>query len=117
MSDTPARLLYRIVLTDPPMLRDFMSYERLGVAPRRPLSPRDRDRWRGVSHYATRPAALAAARTNPRLGRHVAAVRIPPDADIRIEQTGRDPDHFTVWADAALLLGWVVSVTGVEGVH
>lgn len=117
MVERPARLFYRIVSTDPPTCRDFMSYEALGVPPRRPLSPTDRDRWRGVSHYATRAAAEAAARSAPRLGTLLAAVQLPPDAAVRVEQTGRDPDHFTIWAEAVALLGWVVSVTRVERVH
>ena len=94
-----------------------MSYEQLGVTPRRPLSPVDRDRWRGVSHYASFATAVAAARAAPRLGRYIATVRIPVDQAVRVEQTGRDRDHFTVWADPAALLGWVVSVVAAEGVH
>jgi len=45
---------------------------------------------------------------------HLAEVTIPAEATVRIEQTGRDPDHYTVWADAADLLGWVVSVAPVQ---
>ena len=117
MAEGLGRLLYRIVPNDPPILRDFMSYEELGVKPRRPLSPVDRDRWRGVSHYASFAAAMSATRAAPRLGRYIAAIRVPADAVVRVEQTGRDRDHVTVWADAATLLGWVESVVAVEGVH
>lgn len=115
MTDRQARVLYRVVQADPPSIRDFMSYAELGVPPRRPLSPRDRDRWQGVSHYLTLAAAEAAARTMPHLGRFVASVRVP--TDVRFERWGRDPNHCTVWAEAATLLGWVVSVTPVERVH
>lgn len=75
MTEGLERLLYRIVPTDPPSLRDFMSYEQLGVRPRRPLSPTDRDRWRGVSDYGSFAAAVAAMRAAPRLGRYIATVR------------------------------------------
>jgi hypothetical protein len=112
-----ARVFYRIVQTDPPTLRDFMSYEALEIPPRRPLPSSDRDRWRGVSHYASFAAAESAARARPGLGAFIAAVHIPTDGSVRIRQTGRDLDHFTVWAEADRLLGWVVSVTAVLRVH
>jgi hypothetical protein len=115
MSDRPARLLYRVVQSDPPTERDFMSYGELGVPPRRPLSPRDRDRWFGVSHYLTLQAAQAAARSMPHLGQYIATVHVP--GDVRFERWGRDPDHCTVWAEARILLGWVVSITRVQRVH
>jgi len=114
-NDRLERVLYRIVQTGPPTLRDFMSYGELGVPSRRPLSPRDRDRWHGVSHYLTLEAAQAAARAMPHLGRYIATVRVP--SDVRFERWGRDPYHCTVWADAAALRGWVVSVSPVERVH
>ena len=117
VADRLSRVFYRIVQTDPPTLRDFMSYETLGVKPRRPLSRAERDRWRGVSHYATFTAAEAAARTLPHLGRFIATVHIPADGSVRLQQTGRDPDHFTVWAGADALLGWVMSVRPVQRVH
>lgn len=94
-----------------------MSYETLGVTPRRPLSTVDRDRWRGVSHYASFVAATDALRAAPGLGGYIATVRIPLDAAVRVEQTGRNRDHFTVWADATTLLGLVVSVVPVKGVQ
>jgi hypothetical protein len=115
MTDRLTRDLYRIVQADPSTERDFMSYEELGVPPRRPLSPRDRDRWGGVSHYLTLEAAAAAARAMPHLGRFIATVRVP--VDVRFERWGRDPNHCTLWAAAASLLRWVVSITPVERVH
>lgn len=115
MTDRLARVLYRIVQTDPATVRDFMSYGELGVPPRRPLSPRDRDRWHGVSHYLTFDAAQDAARVMPHLGQFIATVRVP--SDVRFERWGRDPNHCTVWAEAATLLSWVVSIAPVERVH
>lgn len=48
----------------------------------------------------------------PKLGRFIAELAIP-DA-IRIERTGHAAGHFTVWADSADLLAWVVRVTPVD---
>ena len=117
VADPLSQDFYRIAQSNPPSERDFMSYEELGIPPRRPLSPVDKDRWRGVSHYATYTAAEAAALAMPRLGRFIVTVRIPADASVRIQQTGRDPDHFTIWATAAALLAWIVSIRPVQRVH
>lgn len=117
MTAEPPRRLYRLVQTDPPTLRDFRSYEALGVRPRRPLTARQRDQWRGVSHYATLTAARVRARLSPQLGAYVALVRVPVRATVRIEQGGRDLDHYNVWAEPADLLAWVVSVESVEPLH
>jgi hypothetical protein len=117
MAAEPPRIFYRLVGSDPPTHRDFMSYEALGIRPRRPLKARQRDQWRGVSHYATPAAARVRARLSPHLGAYVARVRIPAGAPVRIEQGGRDPDHYTVWAEPAELVGCVVSVEPVEPLH
>jgi hypothetical protein len=117
MAAGPPRVLYRLVQTDPPTLQDFMSYEALGIRPRRPPTTRQRDQWRGVSHYATLAAARTRARISPHLGAYVALIHIPDGVSVRVEQAGRDPDHYTVWAEPADLLGWVVSVEPVEPLH
>jgi hypothetical protein len=113
----PPRVFYRLVQTNPPTLRDFMSYEAVGIRPRRPLTARQREQWRGVSHYGTAAAARARARISPHLGAYIALVQVPGEATVRVEQAGRDPDHYNVWADPLDLLGWVVSVEPVGRVH
>ena len=60
---------------------------------------------------------MAKGNDSPWLGRFVAELRVPTGAVLRVEQTGRDPSHYTLWADAVDLLSWVVSVTPVERVH
>ncbi len=117
MAAPTIRVFYRLVQSDPPTLQDFMSHEAIGILPRRPLSSRGRDIWRGVSHHDTRDPAMAKASASPWLGRYVAEIRVPPEAAVRIEQTGRDPTHYTIWAHSAALLSWVVSVEAVEPVH
>jgi hypothetical protein len=94
-----------------------MSHETLGIPPRRPLSPRERDRWRGVSHQDSRESAVRKAADSPWLGEYVAEVQVPIGATVRVEQTGRDPSHYTIWAEPSDLLSWVVSVTPAEEVH
>jgi hypothetical protein len=117
MDTQPPRILYRLVETNPPTVRDFFSHEELGKSPRRPLSRREQDRWRGLSHQDSLESALTKGLESPWLGNHVAKIHIPADAAIRIEQTGRDLSHYTVWADPEDMLAWVVSVTPVEPVH
>ncbi|HYU17878.1 MAG TPA: hypothetical protein VEQ11_04215 [Chloroflexota bacterium] len=76
-----------------------MSNEALGARPRRRLSARDRDRWRGVSHLSSLAAAITKARDSPWLGAYIAELRVSPQAPIRVEQTGRNPYHYTLWGD------------------
>ena len=94
-----------------------MSHEALGIPPRRPLSRREQDLWRGVSVHDSLEAACAKSSVSPWLGRYVAEIRIPPGVVVRLEQTGRDRSHYTVWADPDDLLSWVVSVGPIEPVH
>jgi hypothetical protein len=49
-------------------------------------------------------------RSFPNLGTHIAVLHIPDDAPVRVERT-RGPGHFTVWADPAVLLSYVIAVT------
>ena len=117
MAAGSAHILFRLVQTDPPTIRDFLSHEALGLAPTRPLTVRQQDQWRSVSHYATVEAARLRARLSTHLGTYVARIHVPGGVSVRVEQSGRDPLHFSVWAEPADLLGWVVSVEPVEPVH
>ena len=47
---------------------------------------------------------------SPWLGEYIAEIEIPNDRVIRVEQTGLDLHHFTLWADAREMFSWVVSV-------
>lgn len=111
-----AQTFFRIVSGKSPTLRDFMSYEELGIEPRRPLAPRDRDRWRGISVFNSFEAATSRQRESPLLGDHVAEVALPSESVFRVEQTGRNRSHHTIWADPADLLRSVTSVMAVEAV-
>ena len=57
---------------------------------------------------------MAKATVSPWLGDYVAQVHIPSGEAVRIEQTGRDPFHYTVWAEPEELLSWVVSIIPVR---
>jgi hypothetical protein len=110
------RPLYRLIQANRATLSDFMSHDALGIPPRRPLTPRQLDQWHGVSFQNSRETAVVKGTESPWLGRYIAEVHIPPGVLVRIEQTGRDRSHFTVWAAADDLLSWVVSIVPVEAV-
>jgi len=117
MSTEPPRAFFRLLQTDALTRQGFMSHEALGTPPRRPLSRREQDLWRGVSVHDSFEAACAKGTVSPWLGQYVAEIRIPDDVVVRIEQTGRDHSHYTIWAEADDLLSWVVSVTPIQPVH
>ena len=110
------RILFRIVRTNPPSRRDLMSHAERGTRPLRPLSQREADLWNGVSMYDSLEAAVGKARSVAGLGSFIARVEIPDDADVRIEQTGREREHHTVWAPAALLRSWIADVASSDDV-
>ncbi len=110
---TPAaRTFFRIVLTDPPTLRDFLSYEELGirVGGDDPEAARLRQ---GISVNATEAQARRRARGMPRLGRYIAELTIPADSPIRFERTTKSAGHYTLWGDPATLMGCVRRVVPV----
>ena len=106
-----ASVLYRIVLTIPPTLADFMSFAARGLRPRRP-DPEVERLWDGLSMYDTEERARQKARQLPYLGTYLARVAIPTAA-IRIERTLASPGHYTVWGKPSDLLGWVTEVVPV----
>ncbi|MFN8633086.1 MAG: hypothetical protein U0893_04465 [Chloroflexota bacterium] len=108
---------YRIVQHGIVRRRDFASYGELGVQPKRPLSPREQDRWWGISVFSSEEFAIQRSDDSPFLGRYLAVLEIPHNATPRIEQTGRHPGHYTIWARAEDLLGWVISIIDLDGVQ
>ena len=115
MSDDGFRLFYRIVRTNPPQLPDFQSAKVLGVA--EPMSPTRRAVWDGLSVMSTFNQARRKQRVSPGLGSFIAAIRVPIDGSIRFRRTLSEDGHHTIWADAALLCSWVVSVEPIRAVH
>jgi hypothetical protein len=105
-------LLYRIVLTDPPSIADFVSEASRGVERRvRPEYARLRS---GVSVFDTEDRARQRATKWPWLGGHIAELDLPEDGGpIRYERTTHSRGHYTIWGQPAALAGRVVRVVPV----
>lgn len=114
--DRQALAFYRIVETDPPTVRDFLSQKARG-RPLRFRTARALRLWEGVSVYRSRDEAAALAGRSPQLGAFVAEIRVPNDGSFRYELDSGPHGHCTIWGDAASLLALVVSVRPVQGVH
>jgi hypothetical protein len=66
---------------------------------------------------ATRQSAAIRVQVSPWLSEFVAEIEIPVGARVRIQQTTRDPGHYTIWADATDPLSWVVAVWRLDDLH
>jgi hypothetical protein len=100
------RTFYRIVTNDPPEESDFYSYERLGISVARPSAEPIR-RQQDISVYSTIERAVRRARQYPHLGSFIAIMEID-DERILVDQTGRNPAHYTILANPIALLRAVV---------
>lgn len=103
------RIFYRLVKTDPPTVRDFMSHKERGVPLRNPAA---REIYDGVSVQETEESArrLAHGRTSSWF---IAELAVPDDGTIVYRQTTDDLNHFTLWATPDVLLACVVRTTPV----
>ena len=106
------RTFWRIVRTNPPAERDFLSNEAQGVPPRDD-DPETLRLWSGISMYATRTQARRTAITYPFLGRFLAEVRLSDNTGIQWERT-RGRGHYTIWGEARILLISVVQVVPIQ---
>jgi hypothetical protein len=73
-----------------------------------PTDPEELRLWSGVSVYATEAQARRKARGVPTLGTFIAAIEIPDDGSVQYERTTKSSGHHTIWADAVVLLQYVV---------
>jgi hypothetical protein len=106
------RTFFRITRSNPPTLNDFLS----NTARRRRPPRRDARTlrlWDGVSVFDTEDSARRQAQRIPAIGGYIAAVQFPAAGPVHYEQTGNDPHHYTVWADAVYFLAQVTSVSPV----
>lgn len=105
-----ARMFYRLVVTNPPTLKDFMSYDVLGIG----LVDPDEESIRlsmGISVFRTEAQARRTARRRRFRGTFfIADIVIPPDVNVQVERTTKNPGHYTLWADADMIASWVVRV-------
>ncbi|HET7603710.1 MAG TPA: hypothetical protein VFK36_11880 [Gemmatimonadales bacterium] len=97
---------FRFVHGESPRLEDFMPQGALGKAMR---IPGDQRAWdHGVSVYDDFEAACAvAARIRYGPGSYIAAISLPEGHGLEVVQTGRDEHHYTIYAEADVLLGYV----------
>lgn len=87
-------LLYRIVEHNPPTQDDMRSYHELGI----PL-------------YSTLQQARKLGAGPPWYGAgFIAELRIPDEAPVTIERTGRQHEHHTLWGSPDVILGYTVRV-------
>ena len=101
-----AARFYRFVRSETPELADFKSQGALGKTMRLPGNQRA---WNhGVSVYDDFDAACAvAARIKYGPGSYLVEIRLPTDHGLEAVQTGRDEHHYTIFAEADVLLGYV----------
>jgi hypothetical protein len=104
-----ARVLYRIVRTNPPSRVDFMSHEALGKVPRDP-TPELLEMWRGVSAYDDIEVARGLARRRPGIGPFIAVLSIEEGAPIVIKRSGRRRGHHDLYGAPAEMQRRVVRV-------
>jgi hypothetical protein len=111
----PIMTFFRIVWTDPPQLYDFESNAARGDVARF-TSEEARRLMDGISVFRTMSQARRTAlKRPPWLGRgYIAHLVIPFDAEMRVERTTKSAGHYTLWADPASIMSWVVSVSPVS---
>jgi hypothetical protein len=99
----PTVTLYRVVHTDPPTVRDFLSQKVLGIPLKRETTKMLR-LWDGLSVYRTAEQAVTRARQTPRLGRYIAKLVVPLDDErIVVELDNGRNGHCTIWGSPWIL--------------
>lgn len=109
--EQPPRVVFRIVRSDPPTENDFRSRAGLGLGLLVDTAL-GRELHEGLSVLSSEAEARSLAKEFPSLGRFVAVLRVPEGA--RLERTLRRAGHWTIWADAQLLLDSVAVVVPVD---
>jgi len=108
------RIVYRIVVENPPSDDDLKSYAELGLRASRPIPELVR-LMSGISVMGTMESAIKKARGKPwKSDAWIAELVIPDDLGLAIEQTTRDPNHYTLWATVEELHGLVGRVVRVS---
>jgi hypothetical protein len=107
-------ILYRIVEHDPPTWEDMLSYHDLGI-PLRVITPEALRRSRGISLYNTLLQARKLGAGPPWHGSgFIAELRIPDNAPLTIERTGRQRGHYTLWGSPDDILGYITRVVPIR---
>ena len=104
------RIVYRIVTNDPPTEDDLKTYVELG----RELKSADPQRERmitGLSVYSTLAYARRVAKRFPWKGDcFIAEILLEDRPDIIVEQTGSNPQHFTLWCSQEEIRSSIVRI-------
>lgn len=109
-STRPAVTLYRVVQTNPPTVRDFLSQKVLGI-PLKHETAKVLRLWDGLSVYRTEGQARARAVQTPRLGQYIAELNVPLDHDhITVELDNGRHGHCTIWGSPWLLRSLIVAI-------
>jgi hypothetical protein len=110
-------IVFRIVrtgdMTSPEFEDSFRSHAELGLPPRgaeisHPVI------YEGISVYESRDAAIATARTYPRIGSHVAELRLRWESGVSYLRWGAR-GHLTLWGDPLKISQTAVDTIAVEG--
>ncbi|MGI8554158.1 MAG: hypothetical protein ACR2PL_25730 [Dehalococcoidia bacterium] len=117
---TAPQALYRIIKEAEPARADFVSQAvqsidelRAGRRPKRDI-PDDGEgshMWSGISVFRSAERAAAIMHRFPRIGAAVVRLHLPlesiEDGVLRIEKTGADREHYTLWGTPEDLLACV----------
>ena len=110
------RTLYRIVKTNPPTRRDFLSNQARRGDPKPDLPPAVRRLWDGISVHETELPSRRQAQETPWTGGFIAELRISEQttAPVHWERTilGNE-GHHTLWGNLDELLSLVTRVVSV----
>lgn len=99
-------VLYRIIRADAPTIDDMRSYAELGI-PLRHDTPAARWRASGLSVFDSLEQARRIGTGPPWHGSgFIAELRVPNDAPVKIERTGRQRGHYTLWGSPDVILGY-----------
>jgi hypothetical protein len=118
MDEATPQTLYHLVRTNPSTDDDFLSQwaknvraAQAGEQPRaEPAGGDALHMWGGVSAHDDAGTSREMRQLFPKLGDFIALLQIPPDAPIRVEKTGGNPHHYTIWGAPAALRGCVQSI-------
>lgn len=109
-----SRRMFRIVNDNPPGESDFKTYAERGQRPFRddPVLLHLMD---GLSVMDSLDAARRKGQGKPWKSRgYIAELLLPEQSAITIEQTTKDPHHFTVWGDEEIIRNSIVRVVPIE---
>ena len=110
----PVRRFYRVVTTNPPTLRDFLSLKALGRHLRPSASVLQRHIYDGLSVSSNIASAGYTAKRYPRTGAFIAILDVPDDGRFVIEQTTPTLTHYTIWGDAAAVMACMTTIVSLE---